>query len=128
MKKIIRSLVLCLALAVPVATVPLTGCKSPNKTAYRTVGTVQISADAAMTAWGAYVKQFRPGVAAETKVKAAYEKYQSTMIVVAISGKALAEADNKDSRHKLDIALAAAASALSDLTQLIQSLGVKVKP
>lgn len=116
----------CLIL-VPLATAPLVGCKTSNRSSYRVVGTVQVSADAAMSAWGSYVRQFPVSIESEQAVKTAFERYRSTMLVVATAGKALAEADTQDSRQKLDIAMAAAASALGNLTSLIQSFGVKVK-
>lgn len=103
------------------------GCKSANQSAYRVVGTVQVSADAAMSAWGDYVRTRAVPIEDEQKVKSAYDKYRQSMIIVATAGKAMSEADTQDSRQKLDIALAAAASTLGNLTSLIQSFGVKVK-
>lgn len=104
-----------------------TGCKSVNKSAFKTVKTVDITADVAMKAWGVYVRDRHPGVVAELRVESAYNQYLNTVIVVADAGAALAKSDNQDTRAKLDIALAAAAAALGDLTNLVSAFGVKLK-
>lgn len=112
-----------------VVCVPLmiTGCKSGNQTAYRTVQSVDITADVAMRAWGVYVRERHPGVEAEQRVEAAFNAYIAVAMVVAEAGVALSRADNQSTRSQFDIALAAAAVALGDLTNLISAFGVKLK-
>lgn len=112
----------CILLA-PMA---LVGCKTANQSAFKTVKTVDITADVAMKAWAEYVRLKHPGVEVERRVESAYNKYIATMLVVADAGAALAKADNQDTRTKMDIALAAAAAALGDVTSLVQLFGAKI--
>lgn len=119
-------IVLVLAL---VGLAPIVGisCKNPNQSAYRVVGTVQVSADVAMRAWGDYVHRAHPSIEAEQKVKTAYDRYRAAAIVVTDAGKALAQVDSPAGRTRLDIALAEASASLGDLTNLIESFGIKLK-
>lgn len=109
------------------APIAVTGCKSVNQTAFRTVQSVDITADVAMRAWGVYVREGHPGVEAERRVESAFNAYLATAMFVADAGVALSKADNQSTRVQLDIALAAAAAALGNLTNLIAAFGVNLK-
>lgn len=115
---------LLLAIALLTAAPLLPGCGTAPQRAYQTVATTEITVSAAMTAWGNYVKQFHPPASEELKVKAAYEKYQAAMIVVADAGKAVAEGTGSQAR--LDIVVQTAAASLKDLVNLIQAFGITI--
>lgn len=117
----IGALLMCGLLLVPAAT--LTGCAGSPKP-FQAVSVTVITVDSAMTAWGKYVAQYKPSEADEMKVKAAHEKYQASMIVVADAGKAYSEGTGP--QGSLDIAIANSAVALGDLIALLQKLGVQL--
>lgn len=116
--------------------VVVTGCKStPATNVYRATGTAKITVDAAMTAWGDYVEKFRPPLAEEAAVKAAFQKYQlaeEAILDAAIeyeTATANANAEQQSSAlNVLNATVAAASAALGDLTSLITSFGVELKP
>lgn len=108
------------------------GCKNPQQASYAAVGTVQVSVEAAMSAWNLYVGQNHPPVATELKVKAAYEKYQQAMAAVCDAGAIYAAAGVTNSAGQtgasaaLQAATSNAGQTLADLVALIRSLGVKI--
>lgn len=110
----------------------LNGCSTPQRAAYVTVGSVQVSAEAAMAAWNVYVGQYHPPVAVELKVKAAYEKYQAALEAVCDAGAVYAAAGvtNASGATGASAALAQAqadaAQDLADLVGLLKGLGVKL--
>jgi hypothetical protein len=73
-------------LALPLVLVLLVVSCSANQVAYKTVGSVVTAVDLSMNGWGEYVRAERakatpsPALAAnEAKVRAAFEKYQTTI-------------------------------------------------
>jgi hypothetical protein len=110
----------------------ITGCNTPQRTAYVAVGGVQVSAETAMGAWNVYVGAFHPSVATELKVKAAYEKYQAAMVAVCDAGAIYAASGVTNATGQtgagaaLATAQANAAQSLADLVNLLRSLGVNV--
>jgi hypothetical protein len=110
----------------------LTGCGTPQHTAYVAAGGVQVSAETAMAAWNVYVGQYHPPLHMELQVKAAYEKYQAAMVVVCDAGAIYAStsvtnaAGIMGASAALDTARNNASQDLADLVALIRALGVKV--
>jgi hypothetical protein len=100
------------------------GCGTAQRNAYRTAYTTAVSVDAAMSAWGDYVAEFHPPASEEAKVKAAYERYRASMLVVADAGKAWAEGTGSQAR--LDLAIATAAGSLGDVLDLVRKFGVNI--
>lgn len=91
MKRFLTPLALAAMLALGSVTL-LTGCASAEKTAYTATSATYTTVDAAMTAWGAYVAQFHPGVNMESAVKRTYEQYQAAARGVADAGLAYRKA------------------------------------
>jgi hypothetical protein len=71
----------CLAMLGLSAALLCAGCKSPEVAAYRTVGGVAATVDAAMNAWGDWVRAGKATADDETRVRSAYIKYQNAMQV-----------------------------------------------
>jgi len=112
-----------------------TGCASANKVAYKTTAATQVTVDAAMTGWGDYIKhQDAAGTPVSmnqrAQVKAAYEKYQAAMGVVADAGVSYNQAAGTTNligaQAILNTAVQMASACLSDLVDLIRSFGVKI--
>lgn len=125
MKKLYLITGLCAALAftaLPIA-VTQTGCASANRTAYQTVGVTQITVDAAMNAWGAYVASGKAGETQEAQVKLAYQQYQATAVTVIDAARAAGANANAPI---LNQAVAAASASLNNLINLVKSFGVKL--
>lgn len=85
-----------------------------------------------MTAWGAYVAEFKPPVEEEKKVQVLFDRYkdaQLTLLDTAIAYKkaeAAANASDKAAAQKaLDIATQTAAAAFADLIQVLRGHHVK---
>lgn len=128
----IRGIALSLFLALGLAGV-MVGCSgTPARIAYNTVAAPAITVDQAMTAWGDYVAQFHPSVATELKVKAAFETYQKAELVAIDAAQAYAALSSSGSTNTVmeklqsDLTSQAAATALADLVNLLQSIGVKL--
>lgn len=107
------------------------GCKStPQQVAYQTAGTTIVSVDQAMKLWGAYVKAAHPPVGQEQDVKAAFLKYQASMLVVCDAGAAWSQAVTPDAQltaaNALQIAVTTATENITDLENLIRQFGVKL--
>lgn len=116
-----------------VFTVGCSGCGSLGKTTYRSTATAGVTVDAAMSAWGRWVKEHKPSAETELKVKNAFETYQQAVSTVADTGaayqRAKANPNNPalpEAQVKFNAAIAAASAALADLTNLIVSLGAKI--
>ena len=124
-----------LILAIAIGACLWAGCATVSRTAYNTQSATQITAETAMTAWGNYVAQYQPGPEVELKVKNAYERYQSAMIVAVNASQAFARwekvngsnAPPEDIRRNLDEALAATSLALSELIAVIDGEGALKK-
>lgn len=98
------------------------GCASWKSTTYKTSGSVVITADAAMQGWALYVKSGQATQIQELAVRRAYDKYQAAMLMVIDAGKIATTSGNKS---QLEIGVAAAAAALVDLVNLINSFTSK---
>jgi hypothetical protein len=109
-----------------------TGCKTANTAAYKATGAVVVTVDAAMSAWGDYVRTSHPPVAQEIAVKDAFEKYKAAALTVTSAGAAHAKvlatqgADPTSAASALNAAIAISSAALGDLIALIQKFGVKI--
>jgi hypothetical protein len=100
------------------------GCATMETTAYRSIGSVAVTVDTAMQAWGDAV---RAGVVTpdqEVAVKAGYLKYQSAMRTAnaALTAYKLSAGQNKNG---LNVALDTLDGCAADLTQLIRELTTK---
>lgn len=102
------------------------GCKTANQAAYKTTATVQITADLAMRAWGEYVRIKQPGVKAELKVKAAFDKYRMAMVLVADAGRRFSTINDPEGASRLEFTITNASATLSDLVEVIRSFGIKL--
>ena len=109
------------------------GCKQPDVAAYKAEQGTRVTAEAALSAWNDYVKQFKPPVSDELKVQAAFDKYKAAQVLLldaAIAYKGAASATNSPGqsqvRAMLDAATLNAASALTDLVSLLRSFNVKI--
>lgn len=106
------------------------GCAGANSTAYKAVKATDVSAETAMRVWNDYVGQFHPGVDAERKVKAAWEKYNKALATAADAGSAWSKAaqngDAPDAKTAYLAALNVVSSSLGDLIDLIRSFGAKI--
>jgi hypothetical protein len=123
-----------LGCALVVACFTQTGCQNPAKTAYVAAQTGTITVEAAMGLWDTYVQQKHPGVTAELKVKAAYEKYQAADIALLKAGRAMlgvqlstaTDADKASARLAWQEAEAALQATAADLYALLKSFGLKL--
>jgi hypothetical protein len=107
-----------LCLAILVICLPLPGCGSWKSTAYKSSGSVVITADAGMKAWASYVVSGQAKPEQELAVREAYGRYQKAMTVVIDAGKLATTSDNQSA---LQVAVSAAAIAQADLITLINS-------
>lgn len=57
------------------------GCQSLEQNAYRTVGSVTITVDAAMQVFGAHVRSGKSNAEEQAAVRALYAQYQASMLV-----------------------------------------------
>jgi hypothetical protein len=120
-----------LGLSVPL----LNGCASAEKAAYQATSATAVTVDAAMTAYGDYLKA-NPGAltdAQRAQVRAAYIRYQNCLVevidaeeVVIASTSTNGSGTNSVTANAQTAALAAASQALTDLVTLLQSFGVKI--
>lgn len=123
---------LILPLFVLAAGLVLPACSSVNKTTYSASATTALTVDAAMSAWGRYVAANHPGVAAETKVKNAFEHYKAAVVVLAdaasgyLKSKDASGNATPQAQKEFNAAVAGASAALGDLVALLQSYGVKL--
>lgn len=109
-----------------------TACQTPPATiAYKSESAADIAVISAMSGWGAYVAAAHPGVAAELKVKAAFEKTQAAEIALIDATSAwvrLSPASGGSTAPPDVIAAQAAFSqATASLVTLVQSFGVTLK-
>lgn len=94
----------------------LTAC---GTTTGKILGTTAQTVDTSMRAWANYVVYAKPGVEAETKVRKAYEAYQSAMGAALA---AYATADQTGQKSGFEIASKALAAARGNLLRLIDQL------
>ena len=95
------------------------GCASFERNAYRVVGTTTTLVDAAMNAWGDYVRSDAATAEQEAKVKATYMKYQLT----GATAKAVIDSYRKNllTENEVNAALKAASENAAALIDLIVS-------
>jgi hypothetical protein len=91
------------------------GCASANKNAYRVVGTTVITVDAAMHGWSGWVSAGKATIADELKVKAAYERYQAAIRLVA----GVERSGSIATKFQWDNAANAVATSAGDLVLII---------
>lgn len=101
------------------AVLPLTGCASTQRNAYRTVGITTVTVDHAMQAWAEFVNAGHADPAQIDAVRSAYAKYFAAMNVAIDIGKSAATAPDADTTA-LATALTLAADAQANLLNLIQ--------
>ena len=116
MKKIAMFLAVLCAVAI--------GCATLETTAYRSIGSVAVTVDTAMQAWGDAVRAGDVTPAQEAVVKSAYLKYQSAMRTAnaALTAYKLSAGQNKNG---LNVALDTLDGCAADLTKLIRELSTK---
>ena len=96
----------------------MTGCTTYETGVYRTLGTVSVTVDQAMCAWGDWVQAGQTSPADEDQVKALYGQYQSAMRTAHAAE--LAYEKDKGQQNNLNIALdmlQGSASALVDFVR-----------
>lgn len=73
----------CLLVACAIVSLPLvhTGCGTPAAKTTQVAGSVTITVDAAMQAWGEFVRAGKATVDQRVQVRAAYQKYQASMLI-----------------------------------------------
>lgn len=118
------ALIISMPVFAPIIAISTTGCASAPKRTYQVTSTVAITADAAMTAWGKYVTEFRPPAALEQTVKDAYDKYHAAALLVAAAGKAYAEGSG--TTQGLNAAVAVVSASLSELINLVRAFGINI--
>lgn len=96
----------------------VTACSSWRATTYKSVGTVVITADAAMKSWAMYVASGEATEDQERVVRSAYSKYQRAMMVVLDVGKTSTTLTNTAA---LDLVIASATSAQADLIKAVKA-------
>lgn len=106
------------------------GCQSAPGVVYKTVGTADATAYAALQAWGDYVSANHPPVSQEIAVRAAYQKFQTAEELSLDVGKGLLSYTGTNAPAGL-LAQSTAASqaetqALQDLLTLLAQFGVKL--
>jgi len=106
-------------LLVLVGLVLTTGCRSPEKAAYNTIGTVVYAVDTGMTAYADEVVRGRISPENIRKIEIAHGIYRSSMALVqnAITGYRISQ-----DRDALDVALEQLANASGTLTSLINQV------
>lgn len=121
-------------LAIIFASLIWAGCASFSRNAYNAQSATQITAEAAMTAWGNYVEKYQPGPEIEIKVKTAYERYQDAMLATISASQAFARWEAiygtnppPEVQSNLDEALSATSQALMELISLIDKQGALKK-
>ena len=101
-------------------------CKTQdvNQTVYKTSKGSHITAEYALGAWNAYIKEHPQSVETELKVQAAYDKYRATqhsLLTFAINN----ATNSVISTNQFDVVITQTSAALSELINLLSNLGVK---
>ena len=97
----------------------VTGCQSENRAAYVATGSVIVTVDAAMSAWGDYVRAGKATRDDQIRVRDIYLKYQAA---IAIERDAVLAAQATKDDGALRQALAVVAASQSDVIALVQTL------
>lgn len=101
------------------ALVWLTACANLERNTYRAIGSLAVTVDGAMNAWGDYVRAGQGTISQHAAVKQAYGNYQAAMRIAQTSVNAYRL--NPDAKE-LQKALAVASASAGDLTRLIYGL------
>lgn len=121
------------------------GCQSTSKTTYAASGVTHIAAVTALKGWNEYLgneyasilaqsatdpdkagKRKTALLAKEEQVKAAYEKYRASQIVVLTAAQEFGREPSATGQDKLSAAVAASAATLASLLDLLKTFGVKL--
>lgn len=113
MKKLI---LMALLIASPISFV---GCGTPESIAYKSTAITVTTVDGAMNGWGDYVRAGKATDADQARVRSAYNKYRSALLIERDVIRTTAA--NPDATA-VDLASQALAAASSDLIDLIQSI------
>lgn len=125
MKKLLTSLMLAVALCGGLFTLP--GCQNAPNVAYKVTTGTYVTVDAAMTAWGDYVRIYKPSIAQEQQVASAYKAWQTASVAVVDTAKA-AKAGDTTTQAKVNAAVAASATALNGLIAVLAQYGINLVP
>ena len=100
------------------------GCATLEQSAYRSIGSVAVTVDAAMNSWGDWVRAGQSAPEQEATVRVAYARYQSAMRTAnsALTAYRISAGQNKT---ELNIALDVLDGSAADLMQLIRSFQKK---
>lgn len=126
MKKLLTTLLLACALCAGLFTLP--GCTTPATTAYKVTSGTYLTVDAAMVAWGDYVRIYKPAIAQEQQVAQAYKTWQNASLTVIATARAAQTTSDATTQAKVNAAIAAASSALSGLVTVLQQFGINLVP
>jgi hypothetical protein len=102
-----------------------TGCKTPEVTAYRTLGTTAAAVDRAMLAWGDYVRAGLATADDEVKARRLYSSYQSAMAVAKQAVMSLKSTQSDPNSPAWIRALDAVDAASAELISFINSFRAK---
>lgn len=97
----------------------LTACATFESNAYKTLGTVAVTVDAAMNGWGDYVRLGKATRQQELVVRDAYEDYQLAMSLASAAVTAYRSSGNKP---PLEAAMAGLDTAKNEIIDLILRL------
>jgi len=98
----------------------LSGCATAQQTAYKSEGAAIITVDAAMSAWGDYVRAGKADAITQAKVKQAYDLYFKAMQVNRDA--TLAYVANKTDAGPAQASLIAVSASAGDLIALVQQI------
>lgn len=118
--RILSVIILFVGLSVPVAgPLLLTGCGTPAAKTTQVAGSVTITVDSAMEAWGSWVRTGKATVDQRIAVRGAYLKYQAAMRTAeTIAVSALSAPDNQSAYVT---ALNVASQASIELIALVEA-------
>src|SRR5882757_5507695 len=132
--KLIRSLLLITSLTL-CAFAPVGCSTSQQSVAFKSASATQVTVDAAMTAWGDYVRAFHPPDSQRAQVRDLFNRYKACTIALIDAEEVLVSLNNSTNAPAGDVAsatnnqaaaLTAASQALADLVDAIRSFGVKM--
>lgn len=116
-----------IVLLLPLLFLLMTGCASLEQNAYRTVGSVTITVDAAMQAFGAHVRSGASNAEEQAAVRALYERYQASMKVAKAAVMAYRETRNEGTLRGGLQAASDSASAVVSAVNLFSKQKLEIK-